>query len=141
MKGIHPAVTSDSGEFWEFAQRGEFRCQRCIQCQRFRWPSSPACFHCLSFDAEWKLMAGTGTLQSWVTYRRQYFTEFPPPYVVGLVELPEGPRYPSLIVGIDPDSVQYGMRLLVAFVDVENELGETILIPMFQADTASPATL
>lgn len=140
MKGIHPAVVLDSAEFWKFAQRREFRCQRCRKCGRFRWPSSPACFHCLSLDAEWTPLAGTGTLQSWVTYRRQYFAEFPPPYVVGLVQLLEGPRYPSLLVGVDGNAVRYGMALHVTFVDVVNEQGETMLIPMFQANAACPTT-
>jgi uncharacterized OB-fold protein len=85
-------------------------------------------------------MAGTGTLQSWVTYRRQYFVEFPTPYVVGLVELLEGPRYPSLLVGIDLDAVRYRMPLEVTFVDVVNERGETMLIPMFQANSGCPTT-
>jgi hypothetical protein len=45
-----------------------------------------------------------------------------------------------LLVGVDGNAVRYGMALHVTFVDVVNEQGETMLIPMFQANAACPTT-
>src|SRR6266536_2841961 len=105
--------------------------QKCTNCGKFRWPPSPRCPACWSPASEWTLLSGHGLMRSWVTYRRQYYPEFPIQYSVALVELDEGPRYQALLVNCDTESLRYEMRLSVTFVQVEERdgSGKTMLLP------------
>ncbi|HEX9494426.1 MAG TPA: OB-fold domain-containing protein [Candidatus Limnocylindria bacterium] len=136
--GILPALREDSREFWKYAQMHELRVQRCSSCRAFRWPPAPVCYVCRSFASHWVKTSGDGSLVSWVTYRRQYFVEFKPPYSVGLIELTEGPRYPSLLVGAVPDGGwRSGMRMRVTFRAVQDRGGDRMLLPVFEAARAA----
>src|SRR5262249_24362197 len=75
----------------------ELRLQQCEDCGGWRFPDSAVCPSCLSPRATWRTAAGRGTLWSWVVMHRAYLPTFPfaPPYVVGLVELEEGPLVAS----------------------------------------------
>lgn len=50
------------------------------------------------------------------------------PYVLAMVELEEGPRLMTNIVGCDPDAVRIGMSVVVQFDDVTPE----ITLPKFR---------
>jgi uncharacterized OB-fold protein len=134
VKGIRPAIRVESAEFWRFVQEREFRAQRCANCAVFRWPPAPICFRCWSFDSTWEPLSREGLLRSWVTFHREYFPEFPIPYTVGLVELPEGIRYPSLLRGREANQCwRYEETVSLAFADVETMAGERMLLPLFEA--------
>jgi uncharacterized OB-fold protein len=134
LDGILPSINSDSEEFWDGIQQEELRLQQCGSCLKFRWPPSPQCFSCRSFVVQWVRSTGSGLLRSWVTYRRQYFPEFAIPYSVGLVELSEGPRYPSRLVDIEPGALRYQMRLGVDFPYVEDAGGRRMRVPVFRSE-------
>ena len=135
--GILPSLREDSAEFWKYAQIREFRLQQCSSCRAFRWPPAPLCYACWSFESTWVEGRGIGTLVSWVTYRRQYFDQLKPPYTVGLIELPEGPRYPSLLVGDVPDhGWASGVAMRVSFRPVEDDAGNRLYLPAFEAASA-----
>ncbi|MEE8518667.1 MAG: OB-fold domain-containing protein, partial [Dehalococcoidia bacterium] len=52
------------------------------------------------------------------------------PYIVALVDLEEGPRLPTNLVGVEPDKdvVKIGMALEVTFDDVTDE----VTLPKFK---------
>ncbi|MEL0099107.1 MAG: OB-fold domain-containing protein, partial [Opitutae bacterium] len=50
------------------------------------------------------------------------------PFVLAIVELSEGPRMMTNIVGIDPESVKIGMPVTVCFEDINEE----VTLPMFK---------
>jgi uncharacterized OB-fold protein len=132
--GILPAIREESAEFWEYAQVREFRLQRCVSCEAFRWPPGPLCYACWAFESDWVRTQGTGRLVSWVTFHRQYLAEFAPPYTVGLIELAEGPRYSSLIVGDAPrNGWRYGTSMRLTFRAVEDTTGSRLTLPVFEA--------
>jgi len=64
---------------------------------------------------------------SFATYRRTYHPAMPAPYVVALVELDEGPRLISNVVGCAPEDVAIDMPVRVRF----EEVGEFTL-PRFE---------
>jgi uncharacterized OB-fold protein len=68
--------------------------QRCTACGYLRWPPSPVCPECLTPGGEWSPMSGRGRLWSYCVYWHAYHPSLRSdiPYVVGLVELDEGPR-------------------------------------------------
>lgn len=83
----------------------------------------------LSDDWEWVHATGEATLVSWVRYHISYHPYFADklPYLVGVVELAEGPRMiaPLDVVGHDP---AVGMKLTV---DIRFDGGSWI--PLFRA--------
>ena len=85
--------------FWDLLDRtGRLHLQRCGGCGAFRYPPGPTCPECLDDAGEWAPCAGTGTLLSWVMFRRQYLPAYPAPYNVVAVRLDEGPVMISNLV-------------------------------------------
>ncbi len=63
-------------------------------------------------------VSGRGHVFSFTIYRRTYHPGMPEPYVVALVQLDEGPRLISNIVGCEPEEVSVDMPVRVRFEDV-----------------------
>jgi uncharacterized OB-fold protein len=64
---------------------------------------------------------------SHAVYRRSYHPALPAAYVVALVELEEGPRLVSNVVGCAPEAVEVGMPVCVRFDDVGD-----VTLPRFE---------
>ena len=123
-----PVVHPDNAEYWGALKNHELRLQRCQDCQTLRFPVSPVCHRCLSYKADWELLSGKGTLASWIVVEQatgnRAWQEVVP-YVVALVNLAEGPRLTTNIVGLDHaqfDTLKYGMPLEIVFDDVTPEI-------------------
>lgn len=124
-----PAINDDTRFFWEGVARGELLVQRCTSCGRLRHPPRPACGRCRSLDWEPQRMSGRGEVYSFVVHHYPPVPGFEPPFAVALVRLDEGPRIVSNIVGVAPGDVHVGMRVMVTFVRIDDEL----TLPMFEA--------
>ena len=76
------------------------------------------------FRSEWIDARGTGSVYSYTVARRPAGPAFKPdaPYVVAIVELDEGARMMTNIVGCPPESVRIGQRVVVAYEDVTDEI-------------------
>jgi uncharacterized OB-fold protein len=124
-----PRPSPESLPFWEGARAGKLMLPRCNACGRFWFPPSQRCRHCLSGDFAWHESAGKGRIYSFVVYHRVYHRSFENdvPYVVGIVELDEGPRLLSNIVGTRWEDVRCDMRVHVVFEDAESG----VTIPKF----------
>ena len=125
-----PHVDEESRGWWEALARHELYLQRCRDCGRRRLPPRALCPACLSAAVEWVRAAGRGTVYTFtVTYQNQApgFREALP-YVLAIVELAEGPRLMTNIVGCAPDAVRIGMPVEVVFTDVTPE----ITLPLFR---------
>jgi hypothetical protein len=66
--------------------------------------------------------AGRGTVHSFVVFHHPPVPPFVYPNVIVLVELAEGTRLVSRLVGVDPDAVRIGMPVQVDFETVEGDL-------------------
>ena len=86
--------------FWEGAAKGEFRLQRCASCGKHQHYPRPFCIAC-DGEVEWATVPGTGTIYSKTTVHMKVSPYFEPPYAVVVVELDEGPRFLSNLVGGD----------------------------------------
>ena len=124
-----PHPSPESIPFWEGASAGKLMLPRCNACGRFWFPPSQRCRHCLSADFAWRESAGQGRIYSFVVFHRVYHPAFENdvPYVVAIVELDEGPRLLSNIVGASWEQVRCDMRVQVVFEDS----GSGITIPKF----------
>jgi uncharacterized OB-fold protein len=85
---------------------------------------------CLSSEAIWERASGRGTVYTFtVTHQNQapgFRDELP--YVFAIVELAEGVRIVTNVVGCPPDAVRIGMPVEVVFEDVTPE----ITLPKFR---------
>jgi uncharacterized protein len=98
--GTVPVPTPETAPFWEGTLAGELRIQQCNSCGRFYFYPRPFCRYCKSGDVTWRTAAGTGRLVSYVVNRRPIPPADPDqPQVIALVELDEGPRMLTNIVG------------------------------------------
>ena len=119
-----PIRTPDTAAFWDACRQHELRFQKCRQCGFVRWPPSFLCPRCYFREAEWIISSGRGTVYSYVVYRETYHPSFfgDLPYVVALIELEEGPRFLSNIVGVSPEEVRCDMPVVLAWDDVTGEV-------------------
>jgi uncharacterized OB-fold protein len=125
-----PRPSPESRNFWEGAKDKRLMLPRCNICGQFWFPPSQRCRHCLAADFEWRESAGAGRIYSFVVYHRVYHPAFEGevPYVVAIVELDEGPRLLTNIVGTPPDDVRCAARVRVVFDATQSG----VTIPKFE---------
>jgi uncharacterized protein len=113
---IAPRPSPETQPFWDGCAAGELRMQRCRACDDLYFPPRPACPNCLSDDVCWETLSGKGTLHTYVINHRAA-PGFEPPYAIAVVQLDEGPRMMSNIVGIEqtPEALVLDMPLEVTF--------------------------
>ncbi len=114
-----PAGDADSKPFWESCARHAMELQRCDACSRFRYPPRPVCPYCLSDRATWTPVAGTGTVHVQLGVHPRGRDAAREPYSLTMVELDEGIRMWSNVVGSEPDDVRIGDRVRVVYDDVD----------------------
>jgi uncharacterized OB-fold protein len=112
-----PVVNADSRPYWEGAREGKLLLQRCGDCGTLRFFPRYLCTACGSDRTEWAEASGRGTVHSFTIVHRAAFPEFQArtPYVVALVDLEEGPRIMTNIVGDDALAVSIGDAVVVEF--------------------------
>lgn len=84
--------------FWDGAHRRELLIQRCGSCGAHQFYPRPFCVACQSDGLTWVVACGYGTVYTQTTVRLKV-TDREPPYVVGLVDLDEGPRLLTELIG------------------------------------------
>ena len=128
-----PQPNADTAPFWDGCREHELRFQKCAECGHIRWPASILCPTCHSQKTLWVTAKGRGKIYSYVIYHRAYHPGFEKdvPYVVALVELDEGPRMLTNIIGCRKEAVQCDMPVEVEWEDME----ENISLPKFRPVT------
>jgi uncharacterized OB-fold protein len=132
-----PIPTPDrvTEEFWDAARRHELLIQRCRDCGASQFLPQSCCRACLSQRIQWVAASGKGKIYSYTIVHRPPTPKFQEdvPYAVALVELDEGVRMMSNIVGIGPQDVRVGMAVEVVFEGIS----PTISLPKFRPSEAS----
>ncbi|MEU4229671.1 bifunctional MaoC family dehydratase N-terminal/OB-fold nucleic acid binding domain-containing protein [Nonomuraea sp. NPDC026600] len=124
---LRPAVNDDTAFFWEGVQQGELRIQRCADCGELRHPPGPICPACRSTNRTHTVASGEGTVYSYVVHHHPPVPGRETPFVVAVVELPEGVRIVGNIVDCPPDAVGIGMSLRTTYRALDDEL----VLPMW----------
>lgn len=130
-----PAVTEDGAPWWEGCRHGELRVQRCTACGQLRWPPAILCARCLTDGGEWVTLSGRGTVYSFIVVHRPQHPAFfgDVPYNVAIVELEEGIRLHSNVVGCTNEELRLGMPVEVVFEKVSDEVS----LPKFRPRVTS----
>ena len=129
--GPLPVPTPETRPFWEAARRHELQIQACRACGTYLFFPRALCPRCFATDLEWRRVSGRGTLHTFtIVERGQRGFPLATPYVLAVVELAEGPRMMTNLVGIEPDpaKVRIGMPVEVVFDDVTPE----VTLPRFR---------
>ena len=113
-----PQPTPETQPFWEGCARGELMLQRCRDCDQPYFYPRQICPACGSTNVEWFTASGRATLYSYViNHRPAPGFEADAPYAIAVVELAEGPRMMTNIVGVPntPAELILDMELQVTF--------------------------
>jgi uncharacterized OB-fold protein len=126
-----PTVDDDSRVYWGAYRDGRFLIAECGACGRVHHYPRPSCPFCWSEDVFPVDASGRATLY---TYSTVYVNDLPPfkerlPYVAAMVELAEGPRVMSTVIGCEPAELAIGMPLVVDFQPLTDELTAPVFRP------------
>jgi uncharacterized OB-fold protein len=89
--------------FWQAAREHRLIVQRCTACGAHQFYPRPFCLSCYDLALEWVEVSGRATVYAKTTVRIPVIDEMPPPYVVAIVTLDEGPRLTANLVGDEPE--------------------------------------
>ncbi len=126
-----PVVNWEARGYWEGAGRGELVLQRCRKCGVVQHRPRGICATCLSDAIEHFVASGLGRVYTFSIVRQNQGAAFREalPYVVAYVELDEGPRILSNVVGCEPEAVSIGMRVKADFVRTGGDFGVPRFVP------------
>jgi uncharacterized protein len=116
-KRPRPGINLDNQFFWDGARGHELRIQTCLACGQKYFPPTPRCWECGSFDMGFAVASGRARLYSWVSPHHPQAPGFVYPLLVGLVDLEEGTRLVTNLVGVRRADVRIGMPLEVSWLD------------------------
>jgi uncharacterized protein len=125
-----PTPDDETREFWDGCREGRFLVRHCNACDQFHYYPRPFCPKCWSTDVEWSPASGRAQLY---TYSVVHANDLPPwpervPYVAAVVDLEEGPRVMTNVEGCAFDDLAIGMRLMVDFKAISDD----VTIPVFR---------
>ncbi len=112
-----PAINRDNQYFWDGARAHELRIQRCNECGEQYFPPMPRCRRCGSLSMGYRVASGRGSLYSFAVPHYPQVNGFRYPVLVGLVELEEGTRLVSNVVGCRREHLRVGMPLELCWLD------------------------
>lgn len=132
-----PVRDGDSTPYWEAADRGELQIQQCASCHAYVFYPRSICPHCFRDDLTWITASGRGHIYSYTVVHRAFgpFAE-ETPYVVAIVELEEGVRMLSRVVG-PPEQVAIDLPVQVTFERVSAE----VTLPYFERIDAGASAI
>ena len=128
-----PEITPVTRPFWEAAANKNLVMQRCGDCGSWVWCPRPVCVECGGEKLEWVPLSGRGEVFAFTVIREvvgRALRGFAPdiPYVTAWIDLEEGPRFCSNIVGCAIDEVKIGMPVEAVFEEARNG----IFLPKFK---------
>lgn len=108
----------DDAFYWDGLAMGELRVRVCDSCERGAFPPMPSCPHCGHEHGRVVTSSGEATLYTWTVCHVAFDPQFADdvPYVVGVVDLPEGARLVARIEGVPHDELDAGLPV-VARID------------------------
>ncbi len=124
-----PYIHPETKEYWDGAKEHELRIRRCRSCGAYHFYPRDFCPSCFSFDVEWVKASGRGTIYSFtVCHRPAPGFEGDVPYNLVLIELEEGIRMMSNVVGCANEDLKIGMPVEVVFEEVSGD----VTLPKFR---------
>lgn len=114
---MEPPVSEVSAPFWDATRDGTLMVQWCLDCDAAVFFPRIACPTCLGERLAWRTSVGTGRVHAvTVEHRPQNpLMAERAPYAVALIDVDDGWRMLSNVVGCDPLDVAVGMAVEVTW--------------------------
>jgi len=127
-----PTPDAESAQFWMGTLDRKLLVQECSTCGHHQLYGRSLCTSCHAATLRWIEASGRGTIYSRTIIRQNPTRPFKHliPFVVALIDLDEGPRVMSNVVGTPADEVQIGDRVRVTFQPVSDDAA----LPLFELD-------
>ena len=122
LKRPLPQPRNFSQPFWDAAKQRKLVAQYDPEARKFQFFPRPVSVYTGKRNLEWRELSGKGTVYTYTVTRRG-----PPafhgqePYVIATVELDEGIRIMANLVRVDPERVEIGMKVRVAWEDLDDK--------------------
>jgi hypothetical protein len=130
---LSPTTTPDTEAFWNALHEHRLVIQRCAGCADLRHPPRPMCPRCGSTEHDAVEASGRGTVFSFVMPRHPVYPGLDNPEIVAIVELAEGTRIVTNLVGVEADAVTIGMPVVVQFTEFDGGLVLPLFTPEVEA--------
>jgi uncharacterized OB-fold protein len=121
----------DTRALWDATKDKQLRYQRCGDCGTIVFYPRAHCTGCLGTNLTWHTASGRGTVYTFSVVRKAEHPFFRGrvPYAVAWIDLDEGPRLLSNVVGIaDPSKdIKIGQKVMV-----EWETHDELSLPLFK---------
>lgn len=131
-----PDMAITDKPFWDEVQKDKLVLQKCHDCGRLQYLPRPVCVNCFSRNLGWQQSSGTGTIYSLTGIAvprapasRKQVEETGIPIIYAAIDLDEGVRVISEIIGSKPEGVKLGDRVKVCFQEAP---GTDFKLPRFQ---------
>jgi uncharacterized OB-fold protein len=126
---MEPPSSPVSEPFWEATKQRRLLVQWCLDCDKAVFYPREICPGCMASNLEWREASGRGTLHSFtVNHLSPNPSGGEGPFAIALVELAEGPRMMTNLVGLATDELKVGMGVQVCW----EELPDGRNYPTFQ---------
>lgn len=119
---FEPPASSVSEPFWEATRERRLVLQHCDSCDRAVWYPRVLCPHCSGVDLTWREASGRGTVYAVSVQHRPGHPALADrvPYVVALVDLDDGVRMMTSVIGCPADDVRIGLRVRPAWEELSD---------------------
>jgi uncharacterized OB-fold protein len=119
-------------QFYLHCARGELCFQRCASCGAWRHLPRFLCARCGSAKWSWEQSSGRGKIFSWTVTHQALHPAFAAdvPYAIAIVEMEEGVRLVSRVVGAGAAALALDLPVAVEF----ERVAEAVALPVFRVD-------
>jgi uncharacterized OB-fold protein len=117
MEKPRPVPTPVSQPFWDALRDERVDLQRCDDCGRWVYYPRSRCPTCLSARLTWTTVEGKGSVYTFTVAEQATAPPFADevPQLLAIVELDEGVRMSTTLVGVRPDMVDIGLSVVPVF--------------------------
>ena len=113
--GPTPGTSPESGPFWDATRERRLVLQWCVDCDApVQFPRA-FCPRCGGGALQWRPASGLGTVHAVTVEHRPEQMGADAPFAVALVDLDEGARLMTNVVGCAPGDVAIGLRVTVTW--------------------------
>lgn len=119
-----PIADGDSQAFWDGLKTGQLLLQHCTDCAHVQYYQQRICRQCQSENLQHKAASGRGTIHSYSVVYRAPGPAFKQdvPYAVLLIDLEEGPRMISSLVGKDFDALDFDIPVQLETIQITDDV-------------------
>jgi uncharacterized OB-fold protein len=126
-----PSPSEATQPYWDATKEQRLVLQRCESCDRYVHHPREACPSCLGAELSWVQATGSGTIHALSVHTVPFeaMGKEDCPYVVAFIDLDEGVRFLSNVVGEARTEARAGDRVQLAWQPVQSGYHLPVFVP------------